>query len=194
MGGRLSEDLYSFTFWHMAKIIPHLWYDREAKEAANFYVSLFENSRVNSVNTIHGTPSGDCDIVSFQLCGQPFASIAAGPHFRFTPAISFMVNFDPSQDANAGQNIDTVWNRMLENGGTVLMPLQEYPWSKRYGWIADRYGLGWQLILTNPDGEERPAIVPTLLFVKEKYGKAEEALEFYLSVFRDSRRGTLVRQ
>lgn len=184
---------FILTLHHMAKIIPHIWYDREAKEAANFYVSLFENSRVKSISTIHDTPSGDCDILSFELRGLPFASISAGPHFKLNASISFMVNFDPSQDADAAKNIDTVWNRILEGGGTVMMDIQEYPWSKRYGWIADRYGMTWQLMLTNPAGEKRPGIVPSLLFVGKKFGKAEEAMEFYLSVFHGSQRGTLMK-
>lgn len=175
----------------MQKIIPHLWFDKEAKEAAEFYASVFSNSGVKNVTTLHDTPSGDCDIVSFELRGQPFMAISAGPYFKFTPAISFMVNFDPSREKDAKENIDAAWEK-LSKGGTVLMPIQEYPFSKRYGWVQDKYGLSWQLILTNPEGEERPEIVPTLLFVGEKYGKAEEAIKFYLSIFKDSKQGALM--
>ena len=88
--------------------------------------------------------------------------------------------------------IDAVWAKLAE-GGNVLMPLDKYPFSERYGWVADKYGLSWQLILTNPEGEERPIIIPTLLFVKDVCGKAEEATAFYISVFKDSARGALVR-
>lgn len=176
----------------MQKILPHLWYDKEAKTSAEFYTSIFPDSKITNVTTIHDTPSGDCDIVAFDLMGQPFMSISAGPMFKFNPSISFMVNFDPSKDTDAQKHIDEVWDR-LADGGQVLMPLQEYPFSKRYGWIQDKYGLSWQLILTNPEGEERPAIVPSLLFVGDVYGKAEEATDFYLSVFRDGKRGTLAK-
>lgn len=177
----------------MQKIVPHLWFDKEAVEAAHFYVSIFgEDSRVNSVNKISGTPSGDCDIVSFHLWGYEFMSIAAGPYFKPTPAISFMVNFDPSQDSDAEKKLDEVWAK-LADGGTVLMELGEYPFSKRYGWIADKFGFTWQLILTNPEGEQRPRILPTLLFVGDVYGKAEEAGEFYLSVFKEAHRGVLAK-
>jgi len=69
------------------------------------------------------------------------------------------------------------------------MPLDKYPFSEHYGWIHDKYGLSWQLILTNPDGEERPFIVPSLLFVGDVCGKAEEASNFYLSVFKNTKRG-----
>ncbi len=176
----------------MQKIIPHLWFDKEAKEAAEFYTSIFPDSKITNVTTIHDTPLGDCDIVSFELRGQSFMAISAGPHFKFNPSVSFIVNFDHSRENDAKGNIDVVWKRLLE-GGKVLMPIQEYPFSKRYGWLQDKYGLSWQLILTSPEGEERPEIVPSLLFVGDKCGKAEEAVNFYTSVFKDSKKGVLMR-
>jgi predicted 3-demethylubiquinone-9 3-methyltransferase (glyoxalase superfamily) len=103
-----------------------------------------------------------------------------------------MVNFDPAQDPDAGSRIDTVWAKLIE-GGTALMPLDKYPFSERYGWVQDKYGLSWQLILTNPAGEVRPVIIPSLLFVGDLCGKAEAATDFYLSVFNDARRGALSR-
>lgn len=173
----------------MQKIIPHLWFDKEAKEAAEFYVSAFgQDSNVTNVSTLHGTPSGDCDIVSFKLAGFEFMAISAGPYFKFNPSVSFMVNFDPSKDAEAEKKLDALWEK-FSDGGTVLMPLQEYPFSKRYGWIQDKYGVSWQLILTDPEGEERPFIIPSLLFVGDVCGKAEEAIDFYVSIFKDTRRG-----
>ena len=174
------------------KIVPHLWFDRQAREAANFYGSVFPNSTITSITTLHNTPSGDCDVVSFTVFGHPFMAISAGPLFKFNPSISFMVNFDPSQDADAKTRIDAVWAKLAE-GGKVLMPLDKYPFSERYGWVEDKYGLSWQLILTNPEGEERPLIIPSLLFVGDVYGKAEEASDFYLSVFKDAKLGTMVR-
>ena len=73
----------------MQNITPHLWFDKEAKEAAAFYVSLFPNSKTRNITTLHNTPSGDCDIVSFELSGQPFMAISAGPLFKFNPSVSF---------------------------------------------------------------------------------------------------------
>lgn len=174
------------------KIVPHLWFDKEAKEAAAFYSSAFPDSNINNVTTLHNTPSGDCDVVSFTVLGQSFMAISAGPLFKFNPSISFMVNFDPSQDADASRRIDEVWEK-LAPGGKVLMPLDKYPFSERYGWIEDQYGLSWQLILTNPAGERRPLIAPSLLFVGDVYGMAEEASDFYISVFKDSKRGKIER-
>lgn len=175
----------------MSKIIPHLWFDKEAKEATEFYSSIFPKSKVTNVTVLHDTPSGDCDVVSFELWEQEFIAISAGPLFKFNPSISFMVNFDPSLLPNARETLDLVWSKLSE-GGKALMALDEYPFSERYGWIQDKYGLSWQLILTDPKGEDRPPIIPSLLFVDEKQGQAEEAGQFYQSVFKNSRAGQLV--
>ena len=150
----------------MQKITPHLWFDNEAREAAEFYTSLFPNSKVTNITTLHDTPSGDSDIVSFELAGQSFMAISAGPLFKFNPSVSFFVNFDPSRDQDARNNLDTLWEKLSE-GGMALMPLDKYPFSERFGWVQDKYGLSWQLILSDPDGEARPFIVPSLMFVGE---------------------------
>jgi predicted 3-demethylubiquinone-9 3-methyltransferase (glyoxalase superfamily) len=176
----------------MDKITPHLWFDREAREAAEFYTSLFPDSRVTNVTTLQDTPSGDTDIVSFELAGQSFMAISAGPLFKFNPSVSFFLNFDPSRDRQARENLEAAWEK-LSQGGMALMPLDSYPFSERFGWVQDRYGLSWQLILSDPEGEERPFIVPSLLFTGEVSGRAEEAINFYLSVFKNSKPGALVR-
>jgi predicted 3-demethylubiquinone-9 3-methyltransferase (glyoxalase superfamily) len=175
-----------------ATITPHLWFDKEAKEAAKFYTSLFPGSRINSVVTIRPTPSGDTDVVSFELAGHPFMAISAGPMFKVNPSISFFLNFDPSKNDRAREDLDATWGKLSE-GGTALMALDKYPFSERYGWIQDKFGLSWQLILSDAQGEERPFIIPSLLFVGPVYGKAEEATDFYLSVFRNAKRGTIER-
>ena len=175
------------------RITPHLWFDKEAKEAAEFYCSIFPKSKITNLTELHDTPSGDTDILSFELGGQPFMAISAGPLFKFNPSVSFILNFDPSMDQNAREHLDTTWERLSE-GGEEMMPLQEYPFSQRFGWFADKYGLTWQLILTDPEGEPRPFITPALMFAgKKKAGLAEEAVKFYLSVFKDSKMGTLLR-
>jgi len=183
----------------MQKITPHLWFDKEAKEATEFYASIFPDSQVTNITTLHNTPSGDSDVVSFELWGQKFMAISAGPLFKFNPSVSFIVNFDPllfdrssSPEKDAREKIDIVWEKLSE-GGTVLIPIDKYPFSERYGWIQDKYGLSWQLILTNPEGDPRPPILPSLMFVGDKWGKAEEAINFYLSVFKDSKMGLVYR-
>jgi len=166
------------------KIIPHLWFDKEAQEAARFYASVFgDDSGLNHVTELYGTPSGTIEVVLFTLWGYRLMAISAGPLFKFNPSISFMVNFDPSRISDAKQRIDAVWDQLAE-AGRILMPIGKYPFSERYGWVEDKYGLSWQLILTNPGGEERPPVIPSLLFVGALCGKAEEATDFYLSVFR----------
>lgn len=176
----------------MQKIVPHLWFDTEAKEAAEFYSAVFPDSKVSRVMTLKDTPSGNADVVSFTLWGYHFMAISAGPLFKINPSISFMVNFDPSQDAEAKTRIDKVWEKLME-GGKALMPIDKYPFSERYGWVQDKYGVSWQLILTNPEGEERPIIIPSFLFVTKEGDVAEEATDFYLSVFKDAKRGVIAR-
>lgn len=155
----------------MSRITPHLWFDKEAVEAAEFYSSTFPDSKVTNVSSIKDTPSGDCDIVSFELLAQPFMAISAGPLFRFTPAISFLVR------CAAPEQVDALWSKLSE-GGSQLMPLDSYPFSDRYGWTTDRYGLSWQ-VMHDTRGEIDQAIVPTLMFVGDVCGKAEEAADHY---------------
>jgi len=135
------------------------------------------------VNQLHNTPSGDCDVVEFTLARQSFMAISAGPLFQFNPSISFMVHFDTAEQ------IDEVWNKLVA-GGKVMMALDKYPFSERYGWLADRYGVSWQLMIRNPEGAPKSVIVPSLMFTEAMAGKADEAISFYCSVFKDSKRGT----
>ncbi len=185
------------------KIIPNLWFDGIVKEAAEFYVSVFPNSRILSTayypnSAEEGLADFQLDMagkeltIDFELGGLRFTAINAGPEFHFNPSISFMVNFDPSQDPQAREHLDEAWEKLID-GGEALMPLDEYPYSKRYGWVKDRYGLTWQLILTNPEGEPRPFIIPSLMFTGENTNRAEEAITFYLSVFKNSKQGMLAR-
>ena len=111
------------------KITPHLWYDKEAKEAAQFYCSVFPDSKVDHVSTIHDTPSGDCDIVSFTLMGQPFMAISAGPLFKFNEAISFMVYCSTQKEINYYSD-----------------KLSAVPQAEQCGWLKDKYGLSWQIV------------------------------------------------
>jgi predicted 3-demethylubiquinone-9 3-methyltransferase (glyoxalase superfamily) len=160
----------------MQQITPHLWFDKEAREAAELYVSLFPSSKITNVTTLSGTPSGDCDIVSFELSGQPFMAISAGPLFKFNPSVSFHIRCGTKQE------VDAIWER-LSPGGKVLMPLDAYPFSERYGWLEDKYGLSWQVVYLG-GASVRQKFVPALMFVGNMCGKAEEAINFYTSVFR----------
>ena len=167
----------------MQKIVPHLWYDKEAKEAALFYISLFDESKILNTTIIENTPSGDAEIVDFELAGQQFSAISAGPYFKFNPSISLMVACDSVEEVN------TKWNALSE-GGTALMPLGEYPFSKWYGWIEDRYGLSWQLMFVE-GGQSGQKITPNMLFSSESCGRAEEAVKYYTEIFNDSEIGII---
>lgn len=185
------------------KITPNLWFDGNARQAVDFYVSAFPNSDV--IFTSHypnSTEEGLADFqrdmagkeltIDFRLGDLQFTAINAGPEFTFNQSISFMVNFDPSQDDQAQEHLDELWDKLID-GGEALMPLDTYPFSKRYGWVKDKHGLTWQLILTRPEGEPRPFITPTLMFAGPNTNRAEEAIKFYTSVFQDSKQGTLAR-
>lgn len=169
----------------MQKITPNLWFDQEAKEAAQFYTSVFKGSRINSVVTLHNTLSGSVDTVEIELFGQEFILISAGPLFKFNPSISFLVAFESKDE------VELYW-QMLSEGGRALMELGEYPFSERYGWIEDRYGLSWQVMFRR--GQEiGQRITPTLMFVGKQWGKAEEAINFYARVFHSAMVGDIDR-
>lgn len=181
----------------MQKLVPHIWFDTQARDATEFYVSVFPDSKVDHIALLKDTPSGDCDSIYFTLMGQEFMCISAGPYFTLNPSISFMVNFDPSRDLDARAHMDAIWEK-LADGGQVLMPLDKYPFSEHYGWVQDKFGVSWQLILTNPSGEPRPNIIPSMLFVGDVCGKALEATDFYIETFKnapkastENKRGTL---
>src|SRR5947199_8760505 len=110
------------------KIAPHLWFDKEARDAAELYCSIFPNSNVTNITTLHNTPSGDCDIVSFVLADQPFMAISAGPLFTFNPSVSFHLKCKTKDE------VDAIWEQ-LSAGEKVLMPLDAYHFSERYGWM-----------------------------------------------------------
>ncbi len=163
----------------MQKITTHLWYDTQAKEAAEFYTSVFPDSKIKSSTVIHGTPSGDVDSLTIQVMDHEFAMISAGPLFKFNPSVSFAVACE-----NAEQ-VDALWAKLIE-GGQAMMELGSYPFAQHYGWLRDKYGLSWQLMFR----EGQPLmqrITPTMMFVGDVVGKAEEAINFYTSVFHDAK-------
>lgn len=115
----------------LQKIIPHLWFDKEAKEAAEFYVSVFKDSAIKNIATIHDTPSGSVDIVDIEILGMAFQFISAGPLFKFNEAISFIINCDNQEE------VDYYWEK-----------LSAVPQAEQCGWIKDKYGLSWQVVPT----------------------------------------------
>ena len=112
-----------------SKIRPHLWFDKQAKEAAEFYVSVFPNSRFINSAIIPDTPSGDCEQVEFELDGMKFMAISAGPLFQFNESISFMIYCENQEE------IDYFWEK-----------LSAVPEAEQCGWVKDKFGLSWQIV------------------------------------------------
>ncbi len=140
----------------MQKITPFLWFDSQAEEAANFYVSIFKDSRIKSVSRYGGGgpgPKGSVMSVTFQLEGQDFMALNGGPLFTFTPAVSFFVNCETQQE------IDDLWEKLTAGAEEV-----------RCGWLKDKYGLSWQIIptalgemLQDPDPEKSKRVMQALM-------------------------------
>lgn len=162
----------------MKTIVPYLWFKDHAEEAVRFYVSIFKNSSIVEQSYIkEETPSGaDIFTATFTLEGQTFYALKGGPLFTFTPAISFMVACETEKE------LEELWAK-LKDKGEVLMELGEYPFSPKYGWLNDRFGVSWQLILSHSSQK----ITPFLMFVGDQSGKASDAIQDYISIFPDAK-------
>ena len=162
----------------MERIVPHLWFNDNAKEAVNFYRTLFDDSKMMLEQKLDGTPSGEnAAYYEFTLAGQLFGALNGGPHFTFNPAISISVNCETIEET------EVLWQKLIE-GGRALMPLQEYTFSKLYGWVEDKYGLSWQVIYTE-GFEYEQKITLQLMFSGHVTGKANEAIKYYTDLFKD---------
>lgn len=167
----------------MDKLSPCLWFGNTAEEAINFYLSLFPNSKMHSVkrypDEVNFEPwkglEGKIITAIFDLNGQSFLALDGGPFFKFNPSISLTVNFATAEE------VEGLYNKLIE-GGKTLMPLDKYPWSEKYAWLEDRFGLSWQISV----GQNTGKIVPSYMFVGKYFGKAEEAINFYTSIFKNS--------
>lgn len=147
-------------------IHPCIWYDGDAKAAATFYCTLFPDSKITT-----DTPM----VVNFQLHGQKFMGLNGGPIFKTNPSVSFMVTCESDEE------IDKLWN-VLSDESMIMMPLDKYPWSERYGFLEDKFGLSWQ-IFKGKYSDVNQKITPTFLFVGDSYGRAEAAVKYYTTVF-----------
>jgi predicted 3-demethylubiquinone-9 3-methyltransferase (glyoxalase superfamily) len=169
-----------------SKIIPCLWFDDQAEAAAAFYTRTFDGGRVvgrshypESDDNPGGRPRGSVLTVEFEIAGQRFTALNGGPAFALNPSISFFVRVDREAEA------DRLYAALVD-GGQALMPLGSYPWSARYAWVQDRFGVSWQII-----GGRRPVdgatIVPCLMFAGAQHGRAESALHQVAAAFADGR-------
>ena len=173
----------------MQKITPHIWFENQAEEAAKFYTSIFKNGAITSTSRysevgqeVHGMAPGTVMTTAFTIEDFNFIALNGGPAFTPNGSISFFVNYESKDEINE------LWGKLADSG-KVFMELGSYPFGEWYGWVEDRFGLSWQLMLT----KSKPAqtIVPSLMFTGDKAGKAEEAIAFYTSVFKNSKPGTL---
>jgi len=151
-------------------IYPCLWFDNNAKEAAEFYVNVFDNSKITSENPL---------VVEFELNGVRFMGLNGGGQFNPTSAVSYFVYCGGDHS-----KIESLF-RKLSEGGMVLFPIDKYDWSEKYAWVQDKFGVNWQL---DVDAINHPQkIVSALLFTNEKAMQVKEAATFYTSVFKDSK-------
>ncbi len=168
------------------RIIPCLWLDDQAEQAAAQYLRTFPGGGVTATSRYPegppspgGRPGGSVLTVEVVLAGVRFTLLNGGPTFRPGPSISFFAHADTPAEADR-------LHAVLGEGGTPLMPLGEYPWSPRYAWVADRYGVSWQIITgRRPPGAA--AIVPCLMFSGPQHGRAEEAMRAYAAAIPESR-------
>ena len=159
----------------ISPVFPCLWFDGKAKEAAALYCSVFKNSAV-----ISETPL----VVTFEINGKKIMGLNGGPMFTINPSISLYVNCDSSEEVNR------IWN-LLVDGGSVYMPIDTYPWSKRYGWLQDRFGMTWQIFSTGTHNGEFN-VVTSMLFTNRRFGQAEAALNHYRTIFENSATDVLI--
>ena len=168
------------------RIIPAIWCDAADDEAARFYADVFrEGSVVEQAPGLAATVSAH---------GFRLSLISGGDQDTPNPSISCILNFDPllfGGEDQARAYLDELYERL--SGGGVLMELGEYPFSARYTWVRDRFGMTWQLMLTDPAGEPRPFILPSFMFGGANHANAEEATEAWIALFDDAHRGALRR-
>ncbi|WP_390897779.1 VOC family protein [Rothia aeria] len=167
-------------------ITPAMWCDGTADEAAQFYADVFRDA------SIAEQAPGLAATVSIH--GFKLSLINGGNQYAPNPSISCILNFDPllfGGEEQARAYLDELYER-LSTGG-VLMELGEYPFSPRYAWVRDRFGMTWQLMLTDPDGDPRPFVIPSFMFGGTNHAHAEEATDAWIALFDNARRGALYR-
>jgi predicted 3-demethylubiquinone-9 3-methyltransferase (glyoxalase superfamily) len=162
-------------------IAPCLWFEDQAEAAAALYLSAFPDAHRGGIAYYpasgpnpSGRPPGSVMTVDFSLAGQRFTALNGGPAFELNPSISFFVFLPSAADVEALHGV-------LHEGGQAAMPLGPYPWSERYAWIVDRFGVSWQL-MTDP-GVERATIAPCLMFTDTPRARAHDAIEQYVGAF-----------
>ncbi|WP_373710057.1 VOC family protein [Kaistella sp.] len=155
-------------------IFPCLWFNGDGKEAADFYCEIF-NGKITADTPV---------VLNIKLFGQKLMFLNAGPQFEKNASISFTILCESEDE------VQQYWNNLIKNG-IILMDLAEYPWSKKYGWVRDQFGVTWQIYLGESKGDQR--IIPTLMFIHQNNGQAKKAIEFYTSIFPNSKVGGILK-
>jgi predicted 3-demethylubiquinone-9 3-methyltransferase (glyoxalase superfamily) len=162
-------------------ITPCLWFDNQAKEAATLYCKIFPGAKIVTQTPI---------VTEIEIAGQHITLLDGGPMYRPNPSISLFYICDTEEEIN------NIWEA-ISREGFILMPLNKYEWSEKYGWVNDRFGISWQFSLGDPSfGDIEPVgqkITPFLLFVGDQYGRVEEAIQHYTSIFDNSGDEVIVR-
>lgn len=178
------------------KIVPCVWFDHDAAEAYDFYTRVFRDAEVlttqrypddaASLPDFQKDLAGQLLTADLQIAGYRVLLLNADRTFRPTPALNFMLNFDPVLYDDARDYLDAVHSALLADGGVERMPLGEYPFSPHYAWVEDRFGVNWQLMLTDPEGDPRPFMMPSFMFGGAHQNESTAAVDTYLSLFPDS--------
>lgn len=150
------------------QITPCLWFNNQAKEAASFYCSIFEHSKITAQSSI---------VTEIAVSDQKFILLDGGPMFKPNPSISFYYICETEQEINS------IWNAFSKDG-KVMMALDKYPWGERYGWVEDRFGVSWQLAL-GKISDVGQKITSCLMFTENQYGRVDEAIAHYSSIFKN---------
>ncbi len=185
----------------MQRIVPNIWCQGNANDVGSYYAATLPDT---SMEVVASYPTENLPDFQRDLAGQPLVVdvtvggyrirlINAGGEYRPTPAISFILSMDPS--AHGGEDetraaMGRMWDA-LADGGEVRMPLDAYPHSALYGWVEDRYGVNWQLMLADPAGDPRPLVIPQFLFTGAAV-QAQQAIELYTGLLPDSAPGMAV--
>ncbi len=155
-------------------IFPCLWYNGDSKQSAEFYCQVFDGKITVEVPMV----------INIELFGQKIMMLDAGPQFEKNPSISFMVICETEDE------VQRYWDQLVD-GGMALMPLDSYSWSRKYGWVKDKFGVTWQLFLGEKASDQK--IIPTLMFIHQNNGKAMEAMELYTHTFPNSKIGNVLK-
>jgi predicted 3-demethylubiquinone-9 3-methyltransferase (glyoxalase superfamily) len=152
------------------KITPCLWYNAQAKEAASLYCAAFSNAKITAQSPI---------VTEINVAGQSITLLDGGPTYKPNASISFYYNCESEDEFNR------VWNAFTKEG-TIFIAAAKYPWSEKYGWVSDKFGVSWQVGIMK-QGQVLEKIIPCFMFTGDQYGNAEKAIAHYTTIFENAK-------